>query len=130
VVRYLSLDWLDALTVQVTSSDDLRAAAEGRTLGVTQVVTDGPEGDVVYHLQVADGQATFGPGRAEPEDVCFTQDWETAVGVATGTINAQDAFVHGRVRFHGDPQLLLDNQPVFKALDRVFTTVREQTDYR
>jgi hypothetical protein len=129
VVRYLSLDWIDALTTEVATSAPLRAAADGRRLGVTQVVTAGPEGDVTYHLQVADGEARFGPGPAAPEDVRFEQDWATAVAVATGELNAQEAFIGGRIRLTGDQQKLLDSQDVFKALDAVFTRVRTRTEY-
>jgi putative sterol carrier protein len=93
------------------------------------VISDGPEGDVTYHLQVADGEATFGAGPADPEHVRMEQDWTTAVAVATGELNAQEAFVTGRIRFFGDQQLLIDSQPVFAALDGVFSAVRERTQY-
>lgn len=130
MIRYLSLEWLQALTDEMATNDDLRAVSDGHRLGVTQVVTDGPEGDVTYHLTVADGSARFAAGAAEPEDVRFSQDWETAVAVATGELNAQEAFIGGRIRLTGDQQKLLDSQPVFRALDAVFATVRDQTEYR
>jgi hypothetical protein len=127
--RYLSLDWIDDLRAAVAASDELRAAAAGHTIGVTQLVTDGPEGDVTYHLQVVAGTVDFGTGPADPEHVRLVQDWETAVAVATSTVNAQEAFIKGRLRFSGDPQLLLDSQPLFAALDGVFASVRSRTDY-
>ena len=49
------------------------------------------------------------------------QDWDTAVAVATGELNAQEAFIGGRIRLTGNQQLLLESQPVFGALDAVFT---------
>ncbi len=107
----------------------MREIAETHRIGLTQVVSDGPEGDVTYHLVVGDGQASFGAGPADPEDVKMEQDWETAVAVATGELNAQEAFVGGRIRLFGDQQKLLDSQPVFGALDTVFATVRENTTY-
>jgi len=130
VVRYLSLEWLDALTSEVAASDALQTAADGRELGVTQVVTDGPEGLVTYHLQVDDGGARFGAGPAEPEHVRFSQDWDTAVAVATGALNAQEALIGGRILLAGDQRRLLDSQPVFRALDAVFAKVRQDTEYR
>jgi len=130
VLRYLSLEWLDALTSEVAANDALQTAADGRELGVTQVVTDGPEGMVTYHLQVHDGGARFGAGPAEPEHVRFSQDWDTAVAVATGVLNAQEALIGGRILLTGDQQRLLDSQPVFRALDAVFAKVREGTEYR
>ena len=129
MLRYLSLDWIVALGDEVEHSDALHEAATGRHLAVTQVVTGGPEGDVTYHLDVDDGAVRFGPGPADGEQVRFVQDWDTAVAVATGTMNAQEAFISGRIKLFGDQQLIMDSVPVFAALDGVFTKVRERTDY-
>ena len=129
MIRYLSLDWINALADEVAASDQMREIADTHRIGVTQVVSDGPEGDVTYHLSVGDGSATFGAGPADPEDVKMEQDWETAVAVATGELNAQEAFIGGRIRLFGDQQKLLESQPVFGALDAVFATVRERTTY-
>jgi putative sterol carrier protein len=129
MLRYLSLDWINALADEVTASASMREIAESHRIGVTQVVSDGPEGDVIYHLSVGDGDASFGAGPADPEDVKMEQDWDTAVAVATGELNAQEAFISGRIRLFGDQQKLLDAQPVFGALDAVFASVRERTRY-
>lgn len=130
VIRYLSLEWLSALTSEVAGSPTLQALANQHSIGVTQVVTDGPEGTVIYHLQVGDGVAAFGAGSAFPEDVRMEQTWETAVGVATGELNAQEAFIKGRIRLTGSQQTLVEAQPVFGALDGVFGSVRGHTEYR
>jgi putative sterol carrier protein len=129
VLRYLSLDWIDALTAEVAASAEMAAVAVDHSVGVTQVVSDGPEGTVVYHVLVAHGRASFGAGPAEPEDLRFEQDWATAVDVATGTLNAQEAFLAGRIRLFGEPPTLIANQAVFRALDGAFSAVREHTDY-
>jgi putative sterol carrier protein len=129
MIRYLSLDWIEALSNEVANSEHMREIAASHRIGVTQVVNDGPEGDVTYHLSVGDGVATFGAGPADPQDVTMQQDWDTAVAVATGELNAQEAFIGGRILLFGDQQKLLDAQPVFGALDAVFATVRERTVY-
>lgn len=128
-VRYLSLDWIAELTRVVASDEELRSLGAQHEIGVTQVVCDGPEGDVTYHLQIGAGTASFGAGSAEPEHVRMEQSWDTAVAVATGALNAQEAFVNGHIRLFGDQQRLLDAQPVFGALDAVFTDVRDRTEY-
>ena len=130
MLRYLSLDWIDALAAEVAANTTMHEAANEHSIGVTQVVTAGPEGDVTYHLQVADGSATFGSGQADPEDVRMEQSWATAVAVATGELNAQEAFIRGHIRLTGDQQKLVAAQPLFVALDAVFGSVRERTDYR
>jgi hypothetical protein len=129
VIRYLSLAWLEALTAEVAASAELQDLAAHHTIGVTQVITEGPEGTVVYHLQVGDGVARFAAGSAFPEDVRMEQTWQTATGVATGALNAQEAFIKGRILLTGNQQKLVESQPVFAALDGVFSTVRDRTEY-
>ncbi len=129
MIRYLSLDWIDALSAEVATSAQMREVAKHHRIGVTQVVSDGPEGDVTYHLTVGDGEARFGAGPADPEDVKMEQGWDTAVAVATGELNAQEAFINGHIRLYGDQQKLIESHPVFGALDAVFATVRERTTY-
>ncbi len=128
-LRYLSLDWIRALSAEVEASDHLAEIALHHAIGVTQVVTEGPEGDVTYHLDVRNGVASFGAGPADPEDVKMQQSWDTAIAVATGSLNAQEAFINGRILLFGDQQKLLEAQPVFGALDNVFATVRDRTRY-
>lgn len=128
-IRYLSLAWIRELTREVSESEVLRELADEHTIGVTQVVTDGPEGDITYHLQVGHGAASFGAGAADPEDVKMQQDWATAVAVATGEMNAQEAFITGKILLFGDQQALMGAQPVFGALDAIFSTVRDRTRY-
>ncbi len=128
-VRYLSLAWIRELTAEVAASDTMRELAGEHRIGVTQVVRGGPEGDVTYHLQVGEGTASFGAGVADPEDVRMEQDWSTAVAVATGAQNAQEAFITGKILLFGDRQALMTAQPVFGALDSIFSSVRDRTRY-
>jgi putative sterol carrier protein len=130
VIRYLSLEWLDALTAEAATDPEVQAAAQQHTLGVTQIVTDGPEGTVIYHFQSADGRVEFGPGAAHPEDVHMEQTFDTATEVATGRLNAQEAFIKGRIRFTGDAPRMMEALPLFGALDAVFRRVAERTEYR
>ena len=129
MARYLSLDWIDDVAAAASTSESLRDAAAGRTFAVTEVITGGPEGDVTYHLAVVDGEVGFGAGPAEAEDVRFVQDWDTAVAVASGHLNAQEAFLKGRIKLAGSQPALLEHQPIFAALGEVFESVRPRTDY-
>jgi putative sterol carrier protein len=130
VVRYLSLAWIDALSEEVARSERLASLADTHDITVTQVVTGGPEGDVSYHLRIGHGAVSFGAGPADDADVRMEQSWSTATAVATGELNAQEAFLKGLIKLTGNQQKLIDAQPVFAALDSVFTAVREHTEYR
>ena len=128
-MRYLSLEWIDAVAGAVAGSERIQQIAPAHEIGFTQVVTGGPEGDVTYHLQAGGGKVAFAAGPADPEHVRMEEAWDTAVAVATGRLNAQEAFVNGHIRLRGDQQRLLDSQPLFGALDSVFTAVRAETVY-
>lgn len=128
-MKYLSIDWLGALNDGIQSSDAMRAVAAQHSIAVTQVITDSPEGDVLYHLSVRDGVATIGPGAAVDEDARLEQTYATAVAVATGKANTQELFVNGSIRIHGDVTRLIESEPVFAALDAVFAAVRPLVQY-
>jgi len=128
VVQYLSDEWISAVAQEIATDATIKVAAADHSVSVTQLVTDTPFGDVTYHLICRDGAVHFKKGAA-PSDVVFTQTYATAVGVATGNINAADAFINGHVRFQGDHQRLIDAQPLFGALDAVFARVRLRTAF-
>ena len=128
-MRYLSLDWIDAMSASVAGNTALQSLAADMRFGVTQVVTGGPEGNVLYHLQLSGGTASFGAGPAPAEDIRMEQSWDTAVGVATHRIAAQEVFVQGLVTINGDIQKLMGADPVFAALNDAFAAVRDTTTY-
>ena len=55
---------------------------------------------------------------------------DTAVAVATGTSTPRRPSSTATSGSFGDQQRLIDAQPVFGALDTVFTDVRSRTEYR
>jgi len=128
-LRYLSLDWIESIARHVNNDADLQKIGCQLSIGITQVVTNGPEGTVVYHLQVGNSGVTFNAGPADPETVRLEQEWQTAVGVATGAMTAEDAFITGQIRITGDAQMLLESQAVFAAMDPIFVAVANATDY-
>ena len=128
-VRYLSLDWIEAIAAEAATHEAVVEASGACTIGVTQVITDSPEGVIVYSMQARDGSFTFAAGAAFPEDVRFEQTWETAVGVAMGVLNSQEAFIQGRILLTGSQQALMDNQAIFAAMAPVFDIVRANTSY-
>ena len=128
-VDYLSNEWINAVAEGIKLNNEIAAVARDNSVSVTQIVTGTPHGDVTYHLESRDGKITFASGPATVSDIAFTQDWATAVGVATGKINAQEAFISGKIKFVGDHQKLIDAGDVFAALNPIFEEVRLNTSY-
>ncbi len=128
-VDYLSQQWIDAIASGIKLSNEIATVASDNAIAVTQVVTGTPYGDVTYHLESRDGVVNFAAGPALVSDIIFTQDWQTAVGVATGKINAQEAFISGKIRFKGDHEKVIATQPLFVALDVVFSAVNALTNF-
>ena len=129
-IKYLSDEWISAVATEIAGSAAVQELGAAHEFGLTQVVTATPFGEVTYNLQVGNGAVRFSSGAANPEHVRFTQTYETAVAVATGRLNAQEAFINGHIRFSGDHQRLIDGQDVFVQLDSVFTSVRLRTEYQ
>ena len=128
-VRYLSLEWIDELSRAVAASAAMASAASDHEIGAHPGRVRRPRGR--RHLPPP-GRRRPGPLRRRRGRAGARADgavWDTAVAVATGELNAQEAFVNGHIRLYGDQQRLLDAQPVFGALDAVFTDVRERTEY-
>jgi putative sterol carrier protein len=127
-VRYLSDEWIAAVAMEVATDGVLASTAASHTVSVTQVVTDTPFGEVVYHLVARDGAVAFGKGKV-PGDITFSQSYATAVDIVMGRLNAAEAFINGNVRFSGDHEKVIAAQPLFAALDGVFTRVRARTTF-
>ncbi len=128
-VDYLSKEWIRAVAEGIKLNKEISVVARDNTVSVTQIITGTPQGDVTYHLESRDGEITFASGPATVSDIAFTQDWATAVGVATGKINAQEAFISGKIRFKGDHERVIATQPLFLALDAVFSAVNANTNF-
>ncbi len=128
-VDYLSNEWIRAVAEGIKLNKEIIVVARDNTVSVTQIITGTPQGDVTYHLESRDGEISFASGPATVSDIAFTQDWATAVGVATGKINAQEAFISGKIRFKGDHERVIATQPLFLALDAVFSAVNANTNF-
>ena len=128
-VRYLSTEWIEAVNARVSNSPELQNLARTHTVGVTQVVTGTPFGDVTYNFTVRDGRASFSAGAASAEDVRFSESWETALAVNNDTMSPDEAILLGHVTFTGDHTKLVAAGEVFALLDAVFDDVRALTTF-
>ena len=129
MAKYLTPEWVDDLDRAAQASEAIRAAAPDLVFVVEHVVTGLPEGTVRYYIEFDHGAARLRFGPAPRPDASFTEDHETAVAVGTGAINAQSAFMSGRLRVGGDMDKLMAAQPAFVALDAALEDARARTTY-
>jgi len=129
VAKYLSPDWIDELDRAAQATDLVRVAAPDLVFVVEHEVTGLSEGTVRYHIAFDRGAARLRSGGAPAADACFTEDVETAVAVSSGAINAQSAFMSGRLRVRGDMDKLIAAQPALEALDVALQEARARTTY-
>ena len=128
-IRYLSPEWIEAVSTRISDSREIQALAATHSVGVTQVVTGTPFGDVTYNFQVGAGRATFSPGVASPEDVRFSESWDTALAINNDSMSPDEAILLGHVTFSGDHTKLVAAGEVFALLDSVFEEVRALTTF-
>jgi len=121
VFPFLSTSWLEQLTI----------AAGGHEIGpgatvVQQVVTGGPEGEVAFVLEVADGHVRASPGRDPRAVVTITQAWETAVRIHRGDLTVHDAIRAGLVKVRGDVRRLVEAAATLGSLGSATSVLRER----
>ena len=126
--KYLSQEWLDE-TRQLAESQPERPGASAR---MQYVVTGAPEGDVKYYWVLENGKLLESKlGELPDAEVTLTQSYDDAVKVQKGELDANAAFMQGRVKVTGNMAKLmsllpLTNAPEYKELQ---TKINEITEY-
>lgn len=123
-VKFLSEDWAKEVTNALNSSEDFKKAATGQAAKLQQVVTDGPDGnEVKYYFNLGDGSVDVAVGELADAEATITQNYETAVALAKQELNAQNAFMQGKLKIAGNMMKLMQLQGVFTALPKAVADV-------
>jgi putative sterol carrier protein len=128
MTRYLSQEWLDETRVLAEGQPErLGASAQ-----MQYVVTGGPDGDLKYYWILQDGKLLESAlGDAPEADFTMTLSYDDSVKVQRGELDANAAFMQGRMKVAGNMaklmQLLpLTSSPEYKALQ---AEIRSITDF-
>lgn len=116
-VRYLSDEWLAAISDRCNTSQRFRAAAAGCHAGIETEILGAPRGDTAWWAVIDDGTMRTGQGRLPDADLKYSHDWETAVQINKRELRHDEAFFQGRLKVSGDFKLLTGLQPLFQAID-------------
>ena len=123
-IKFLSQEWADEMTKALNASDDFQKAASGQSAKLQQVVTDAPDGgEVKYYFKLEGGQAEVDLGELADAEATVTQNYETAVGVTKQEINAQNAFMQGKLKISGNMMKLMQLQSVINAMPKAVSHI-------
>ncbi|HEV3474363.1 MAG TPA: SCP2 sterol-binding domain-containing protein [Actinomycetota bacterium] len=118
-VKFLSDEWAKAVTETANSSEAFKQAAAGKSVKAQNVVTTA-DGEVKYWFALQDGQAQVELGETTDPEATLTADYDTAVALTKGELNATSAYMSGKLKIQGDMMKLMGLQGVFNALPQVF----------
>ncbi len=126
--KYLSQEWLDEGR-KLAEDQPVRPGATAR---IQYHTTGGPDGDVKYYWVLEDGKLLESNlGELSDPDFTLTMSYEDAVKVQKGELDANAAFMQGRMKVSGNMAKLmsllpLTNSPEYRALQE---QIREITEF-
>jgi putative sterol carrier protein len=128
VAKYLTQEWLDQ-SRELAKDQPERAGASAK---MQYVVTGGPEGDIKYYWVLENGKLLESQlGEIAEPDFTMTSTYEDSVAIAKGTLDANAAFMQGKMKVAGNTGKLMTLMPLtmspeYKALQE---TIRGITEY-
>ena len=128
MAKYLSSEW-HAIAKNLAQEFPERAGASAR---MAYVVTGSPEGDIRYHQIIEDGKVTAQDvGECESPDFTMTVSWDDSVKVQKGDLDANAAFMQGRMKVAGNMGKLMALMPLTMSAEykSIQAKVREHTEY-
>jgi alkyl sulfatase BDS1-like metallo-beta-lactamase superfamily hydrolase len=128
MAKYLTQEWLDE-GVALSADQPERPGASTR---MQYVITGGPEGEIKYYWVLENGKLVESKlGEISDAEITMTLTYDDSVKVAQGELDANAAFMQGRMKVSGNMAKLmqlmpLTNSPEYKALQE---KVRATTEY-
>lgn len=109
MAKWLTQEWLDQ-SKELAKSQPVRPGASAR---LQYVITDGPDGDIRYYWVVEDGQLLENQlGVLEDAEVTLSETYEDAMALQKGELDANAAFMQGKVKVDGDVAKLMSLLPI------------------
>ena len=118
-VKFLSDEWAQEVTNALNSSEEFQSAASGQQVKLQQVVQNTPDGgEQKYYFTLEGGKVQVGLGDLTDAEATLTQDYDTAVAITKQELNAQNAFMQGKLKISGNMMKLMQLQGVFNAMPK------------
>jgi putative sterol carrier protein len=127
LTQFLSDEYMTAATEALGNHPGFANSITDVALDLQFVVTGAPEGDIDYHLAIKDGAAMLARGTGAAPDVTVTNTYETAVGISSGELNTQMAFMTGKLKVAGNMAALMRHQGVINQFAAALSDI--EVDY-
>ncbi len=128
MAKYLSQEWLDLQKALAQEFPE----RPGATARMQYVITGAPGGDVSYFTVIENGKMldnTLGDD-AEAE-FTLTESYDDSVLILKGELDANAAFMQGRLKVTGNMGKLMSLMPLTQSTEyrAILAKVAEQTEY-
>jgi putative sterol carrier protein len=126
--KWLTQEWLDEQTKLAQDQPE----REGASARMQYVITGGPDGDIKYYWVLEDGKIVENQlGTMDDPELTLTQSYEDAKKIQMGELEAQAAFMQGRVKAEGNMAKLMALMPITSSPEyrELQDRIREITEY-
>ena len=128
MAKYLSQEWHD-IAKELAQTFPERAGATAR---MAYVVAGAPDGDIKYYQVIENGKV-LEQSTGELADADFTMNvsWDDSVKVQKGELDANAAFMQGRMKVTGNMGKLMALMPLTMSAEykTIQEQIRTQTEY-
>ena len=128
MAKYLSQEWLD-LQRELAQEFPERPGATAR---MQYVVTGTPEGDVPYYQVIENGKMVESSlGSDDQAEFTITQSYDDSVKILNGELDANAAFMQGKMKVSGNMGKLMSLMPLTQSAEYkdIQAKVAEQTEF-
>jgi putative sterol carrier protein len=125
--KWLSQEWLDE-SKQLGESQPERP---GASANMQYVITGGPDGEVKYYWKLENGKLLESQlGDLPDADITMTMTYDDAMKIQKAELDANAAFMQGRIKVGGNMAKLmalmpLTNAPEYKELQQQILKITE-----
>ena len=127
MAKYLTQEWLD---LQKDLAQDF-PERPGATARMQYLVTGTPDGDVKYFTVIENGKIIENTLGDDPQtEFTLSQTYDDSVRILNGELDANAAFMQGRIKVVGNMGKLMSLMPLTQSAEykAILATVAEQTE--